>query len=127
SRCSFRGLASSRWRLRDLSDPDADLWPEVKGNILHGAVRLLTESRDDEGNFRVTPEAALEQAWRKERPKGLLKGERLERYTKSRMLLALHAFCEKEREYVKRSGTKVSSLEGPELRLEYPGFSIVGI
>ena len=61
------------------------------------------------------------------RPKGLLRGERLARYTKQRLKKILDTFCEKERDYFTRSGTTVLSLEGPPLRLEFPEFNLIGI
>jgi RecB family exonuclease len=126
SRCSFIALAQFRWRLRDLREPDTELWPDVRGNILHEAVRILVESRDGEGNFSESPENALESAWALRRPKGLLRGARVESYVKRKLKLLLIAFCEKEREYVKRAQTKVLGLENIEFEIPFDGFSVVG-
>lgn len=120
SRCGFMGLAGSRWRLKEAREPGAELWPEVKGNILHKAVRIMLEERKP-------AQAALQEAWELERPKGLLKGKRLAAYTQARLLAVLESFWEKEKEYQERAGTRVASLEGPELRIEYPEFTIKGI
>ena len=122
SRCGFRGLSAGRWRLWDLRDPGTDLWPEVKGNILHRAVKILLETK-----LKKTPFEALERAWVLERPKGLLQGSRLANHVKGKLLQTLKTFIEKENEYVSRSGARVLSLEGPELRLDYPDFSLIGI
>jgi RecB family exonuclease len=126
SRCSFIALAQFRWRVRDLREPDTELWPDVRGNILHEAVRILVESRDGSGNFSETPENALEKAWSLRRPKGLLRGARIESYVKRRLKLLLIAFCEKEREYVQRAQTKVLGLENIEFEIPFEGFSVVG-
>jgi len=127
SRCAFRGIAAGRWGLWDTREPEGELWPEVRGNILHAAVKILLESRDHQGHFSVLPSDALEQGWRLQRPKGLLKGKRIESYQKSKLLRVLETFCEKEREYVQRAGTTIASLEGPALRMEFPEFAIIGI
>jgi RecB family exonuclease len=126
SRCSFQGLAYHRWKLRDLRDPDTELWPEVRGNILHQAVKHLLTSRDGDGQFTLSVEDALERAWKEIPPKGLLRSQRVERYVRSRMLKVLHVFCEKERDYFSRARAKIVSLDDQRLSLDYPEFRIVG-
>jgi len=126
SRCPMQALAYHRWRLKDTREADAELWPEAKGNILHEAIRLLMLSRGNEGQFTLSVSDALDQAWQSQRPKGLIRSNRMERYLKSRLALALDAFCAKEREYFDRAGTKVVSLDDMMLRLEYEDFAIVG-
>jgi RecB family exonuclease len=127
SRCGFQGLVRARWRLSDVEEPEADLWRNARGNILHRAIRILIETRDEEGRFTVEPARAIDEAWELERPRGLFRGERLARFVKARLLLLVRAFCEKEREFHGKARTRVLSLEGPELRLEYPDFVIKGI
>jgi hypothetical protein len=127
SRCSFQALAYHRWNVRDVREPDGELWPDVRGTILHEAVRILLTSLNPQDEFTILPREALEQAWRLKRPKGLIRTERIERYVKARMLLVLETFCEKERDYLKRSGTHPFSLEDVSLRLDYPEFSIHGL
>jgi ATP-dependent helicase/DNAse subunit B len=126
SRCSFQGLAYHRWKLRDLRDPDTELWPEVRGNILHQAVKHLLESRDEDGNFTLRTDQALERAWKEIPPKGLLKSRRVESYVRSRMLRVLDVFCTKEHEYFSRARAKTISLDNLSLALEYPEFRMVG-
>jgi RecB family exonuclease len=126
SRCSFQGLAYHRWKLRDLREPDTELWPEVRGNILHQAVKHLLQSRDGDGQFTLGIEDALERAWREMPPKGLLRSLRVERYVKSRMLRVLQVFCEKERDYFARARARIVSLDDQSLRLDYPEFRLVG-
>jgi ATP-dependent helicase/DNAse subunit B len=126
SRCSFQGLAFHRWKLRDLREPEAELWPDVRGNILHEAVQRLLESRDAEGNFTVTPAEALDRAWASKPPYGLLRSPRIESYARSRMLDVLGIFCAKERDYFTRAGARSVSLENLKLRLDYPEFAVVG-
>ena len=128
SRCGFTGLAKGRWRLFDLREAEPELWPDVRGNILHLAVQRLLESRDADGNFARDPESALEEAWQTERPRGLLRGERLEQLARRKMLEVLQAFCVAERDYVSRAHTRVSSLEGPALRWKSAhGVEVTGI
>jgi len=126
SRCPFTALASARWRLRDAREPEAELWPDVRGELLHAAVKILVEARDPEGFFFKSPEVALEEAWREVQPGGLLRGERLRSYARATLVTVLAKFCEKERAYVQRANTSVLSLEGPEVRLEFPAFSVNG-
>jgi hypothetical protein len=126
SRCSFQALAFHRWNLRDIREPDSELWPDIRGNILHEAVRSLLENRDAEGKFWISPQEALFHAWKVKRPKGLLKSQRIESYVQSRMLKTLEAFCEKEREYVERSSSIPLVLDEMSLTLHYPDFSIRG-
>jgi RecB family exonuclease len=126
SRCSFQALAQYRWKLRDLREADTELWPDIRGNILHEAVRLLVESRDQEGSFSKSPEEALELAWTSKRPRGLLRGARIESYVKYRLKQVLIAFCEKEREYIQRAHTRVLGLENIKFEVPFEGFKVVG-
>ncbi len=126
SRCSFQALAQSRWKLHDLRLPEPDLWPDQKGNVLHRAVHLLVESRQGHEGFGLTPARALDQAWEDEKPRGLIRGRRLAEHARRKLLPVLETFCAKELEYAKRSGARVHSLEGPELRLDFPEFTVLG-
>jgi RecB family exonuclease len=126
SRCSFQALAQYRWKLRDLREADTELWPDIRGNILHEAVRLLVEARDPEGNFSKSPDEALELAWASKRPRGLLRGARIESYVKYRLKQVLIAFCEKEREYIQRAHTQVVGLENIKFEVPFEGFKVVG-
>ncbi len=134
SRCSFRGLGAGRWKLWDLRDPGIEPWPEVRGRILHLALRFLKESRhnmsfDAPGKIsgEKSPEQALSEAWNLERPLGMLHGARLVAHQKAKFLTLLEKFQEKEKEYCTRSQAQVFSLEGPELRLEAPEFTLHGV
>jgi len=126
SRCSFQALGYHRWKLRDLREPDTELWPDVRGNILHEAVKVLLQSMDSEGHFRILPREALDRAWKAKRPLGLIRSPRVENYVRSRMETVLEVFCEKEREYIQRAGTRAVSLEDLFFRLEYLNFHVVG-
>ncbi len=119
SRCSFQALALNRWKLWDVREPDTELWPEVRGNILHEAVRLLLSER-------ISISEALGRAWERKRPKGLLQGKRIENYVKSKMFRVLEGFLEKEKDYLERSGAKIHSLDDREVKLEHPQFSVIG-
>ena len=127
SRCAFLGLTGGRWDLWDLREADAELWSHVRGNILHHAVQLLMESRAKNGDFSITVENALDQAWQKEKGRGLLRGGRLAFYAKARLIPFLEKFCEQERIYLSRSGVQVLAIEDPEkLVLEYPCAKVSG-
>src|SRR6185437_244127 len=83
-------------------------------------------SRDSDGNFTLTAEDAIDQAWSAKRPKGLLRGARIEAYVKRKLAVLLRVFQEQERKYVQRAQTRVVALEDIELKMDYPGFSVVG-
>lgn len=121
SRCGFRGLAASRWKLWDIRDPGIDLWPEVRGNILHGAVQILTQNKD------ATPREALEMSLARERPRGLLQGKRLAKVIRAELLAVLENFNESEKSYAERSGVRLFQTEGPKLHYDCDKFSITGI
>ncbi len=134
SRCSFQALGFHRWKLSDVREPDTELWPEVRGNLLHEAVRLLLKSmnsveyRVQKGSavFSLTSAEALELAWQKKRPKGLIQSRRVEDYVKARLIQVLDVFCEKEIEYLGRSGAYPVSLDDLTIRAHYPKFTIMG-
>lgn len=126
SRCTLQSMALYRWKLSDLKEPDTELWPEVKGNILHEAVRLLKRSVGPNHEFEMNPQDALYQAWKKKQPQGLIKSQRVERYIQSRLVHVLNVFCEKEIEYMQRSETHCLSLDDQRLALHYPGFTLIG-
>lgn len=126
SRCSFQALGYQRWRLSDVREPDTELWPDARGNLLHEAVRVLMKTRDPKGAFQLSSEEALQYAWLKKPPRGLIKSQRVEDYVKTKLERILDAFCEKEKEYVLRSGTFPISLDDFRLRLDYPEVSIIG-
>jgi hypothetical protein len=130
SRCSFQALSYHRWRLRDVREPEPELWPDVKGNILHEAVRLLLVSLKEfpPGHFEfgISTQEALESAWKKQKALGLLRNARIEAYIQSRLLKVLNIFCEKEKAYLERSGSRPKGLDHLELKLHYPKFSLGG-
>lgn len=126
SRCGFQALAFHRWKLKDVREPGTELWPDVRGTLLHDAVRILMLSRSSSGHFAVLPAEALEQAWRRQRPLGLIRTQRVENYVRARMVKVLEVFCEKEREYFIKSQTRAISLDDLTLRLRYPNFSLRG-
>ena len=126
SRCGFQALAYHRWKLRDLQEPDADLWPEARGNILHDAVKRLVISRNDEGVFELSVANALSQAWHSQRPKGLMVSRRTESWVKSKLEKILQIFIMKEREYFAQSPSVPVALDQQKLHLILDGVTIVG-
>ncbi|MCM2323837.1 MAG: PD-(D/E)XK nuclease family protein [Oligoflexia bacterium] len=126
SRCPFQSLVMDRWRLRDAREPDCELWADSRGNILHEAVRILVDTRTEEGAFTVSPADALERAWKSKPPKGLLRSRSVERYLRARMRQVLEAFCEKEREYFDRARPRVLSLDNTRLEADFGGITVSG-
>jgi len=126
SRCPFQALALSRWKLWDQRESEIELWPEVRGNILHAAVRELLLSRDDKGVPQLSAREAISKAWLTVGPKGLMRGERIENYVKTRLLQVVSAFLEKEREYQERAGTRTIAMDDQEFRWEKDGITLVG-
>lgn len=141
SRCSFQALAYHRWKLADLREPDFEIWPEVRGQLLHEAVRLLMLSWDGAaGGFNLSAEQALASASQGFQLRGLLQGVRLRETIWRQLLKVLNQFLVKEAEYLKRSGAIPWKMEGQGaggvggvketrdlfLRLETPGWQIVG-
>jgi hypothetical protein len=127
SRCALQALGYQRWRVNDTREPEADLWPDVKGNLLHHSVRLLLQSRDAEGRFTLTAAQALDQAWAKRRPKGLLQGRRVELYARSRLEQVLSVFMEKELEFEARAGSRTRVLDDDlRFRVDFGDFVVKG-
>ncbi|MGE0616533.1 MAG: PD-(D/E)XK nuclease family protein [Bacteriovoracia bacterium] len=130
SRCAFQALGSYRWRLGDRREPMIEPWPEYKGRLLHKAVELLLLSRQPDGEFSVSVEAALERAWEHTRPQGMLDGRRLRGYAHARYLKVLHLFTEEEKRYWLRAKTEILSVEraiGGALTLNLPEAQIYGV
>lgn len=119
SRCAFIGGIKGRWRIYDLREPDGDLWPDQKGNLLHRTLEILLGSRSGT-NWGRTIESALDEAWRLEKPKGLLRSDRIEKNVKRRLIRVLEVVIRKEDEYHARSGTDVLSLEDRRDELSLP-------
>ena len=121
SRCAFQWVGLDRWKLRDLEEPDIELPPNIKGNILHAAAELLIRARNNQGIFSRSAEEVLEEVWKTKGLRGLLRGKRLEGYVKATVLKVLHKFMADEEAYVLRSRTQVLSLEDDtRLELELP-------
>ena len=68
----------------------------------------------------------IEAAWESQRPKGLLRGARIEAYVKRKLAVLLRVFQEQERKYIQRAQTRVLALEDVELKVDYDGFSVRG-
>lgn len=126
SRCPFQSLVYDRWGLSDGREPELELWADVRGTILHEAVKALVETRFEDGTFTLTPAEALEQAMHKVPPRGMMKSPRMIEYLKRRLVQVLEAFMEKEREYFERAKARVLALESDIYRLEFDGVSVYG-
>ena len=119
SRCAFTYLAQSIWKAEDRRESDVELWPEVRGQILHDAVTAVLATG-------ATPSAALEAAWSKSKLRGLISSVRVEKLMKRRLIEIITLFKEKEDEYKERSETKTISLDDQELTLNRAGIEIQG-
>jgi hypothetical protein len=126
SRCGFVGLAQGRWRLEDLKAPSTALWPEERGRILHEAVKVCVEHRDPSGAFLISAQEALEQAWKKISPRGLLPARRFRAMAERSMLRVLESFMEVEREWYVRVKAEPIALDQEELRLRGENYIIRG-
>lgn len=128
SRCAFQALGAYRWSLRDYREAGYDLWPDIRGIILHKAVEILVSSYSKDFTSLPSFSECVDSAWSLKKPKGLLFSPQMEEYHKSRMVKILEAFYQKEKEYLKRSGARVLSLEEREgLSLEIEGVRVQGI
>jgi len=126
SRCGFVGLAQGRWRLEDLKAPSTALWPEERGRILHEAVKLCIEHREEAGGFLISAQEALEQAWKKISPRGLLPARRFREMAQRSMVRVLESFMEVEREWYSRVKAEPIALDQEELRLRGENYIIRG-
>jgi RecB family exonuclease len=126
SRCPFVGMAQGRWRLDDIKMPAPSLWPEERGKLLHEAVRLLMQTRDEAGRFTLSCSEALEKAWQAALPRGLLPSRRFRENARRGMLRVLEAFSEVEREWQQRVGTTPVALDQEEIRYGTDDYIISG-
>jgi ATP-dependent helicase/DNAse subunit B len=127
SRCAFQALGYQRWRVNDTREPEAELWPDVRGNLLHQAVAKILVSRDAEGQFTLTAAQVLDEVWSKRKPKGLLQGRRVESYAKYRLAQVLNVFMEKEREFQTRAMSRTRVLDDAlRFRVNFGDFIVKG-
>lgn len=120
SRCAFLGLATQRWKLEDEKDPESELWPEVKGQILHRAVEYMVRDR-------LSSRDSLDRAWKEVGTQGLLQSQRLKKFIQDRLLVVLDAFWEEEKKYRNRSGARSIGIEEKEpLTLSIAGGTLKG-
>ncbi len=126
SRCAFLALGFDRWKLKDLREAGREPWPEVRGSILHQAVRELVSSYDGAGKFALPIEEALERAWGKTGPKGLLRSDRLRKNVRARWNEILSTFAEKDLNYLNLSQARPLLLDEGRMSLEIAGTRVVG-
>src|SRR6185503_7405491 len=85
SRCSFQALAYSRWKVRNLQRSGLDYWPQEKGKLLHDAVKLMLTQHLD-------VEEALNQAYQKVQPRGLIQSPRIFLFRHAKLIEILKRF-----------------------------------
>jgi len=119
SRCFFMYVGRDRWKLDDERSPEVDLWPEVRGQILHDAVGFVLRDR-------LSPTQAVQQAWDKTKLKGLVMSGHNKVAQMKRLSFIVEKFAQKEKEYQERAMTKIQSLDQDELVLQVGEVSIQG-
>lgn len=119
SRCAFTYLAMNVWKAEDRRRSEIDLWPEVKGQILHDSVTEVLKTG-------AKPADAVNTAWEKNHLRGLIPSQRLEKLLKRRLIEVVTLFKEKDDEYKERSETKTLSLDDTELVIERAGVKLQG-
>lgn len=113
--CGAVSLVRDRWRLRDLEEVGPEIQPSARGQLLHDAVRRLIQSRGADGTVGLTASEALDQALEKIRLRGLMRGGRVRRVARARLLPILDAFLAEESAYFARSGARPIALEEKEI------------
>ncbi len=126
SRCPFLALTYTHWQLRDLKEPDIELWGNVRGTLLHKSVEILVGSRNKDGEFSKSPQEALQEAWLLKPPMGMISRPKIEAYLKQKLIKVLEIFCEEESKYAKRSCTSVMSIEDMHLQINLDGVNVQG-
>jgi len=99
SKCPFLSLFYDRWRVRDVEDADLELPALQQGIFLHEVVRRLVAFLDQNPGKSPDLHAMIEAVWREKRPEALLRGERLERLARRRLIPILENFLDSERIY----------------------------
>jgi len=126
SRCPFRALTRSIWKLEDIRDPEKDGWPDEKGRLLH----LLAEKtiREDwlnlsEKELRQKVRATL----KKDPIRGLIRATRIFDAFERDCFERIKAFSLKEKEYLERGQRRIFQLESREpLKIIIDGIEIKG-
>jgi RecB family exonuclease len=121
SRCSFLGLPQARWRLLEREQADWELWPRVRGVLMHHAVEQLVRELESGANAAADGAARelIERVWQSTWSGALSRGEvpgwirspQLEMQIERQALLVLSKFLEKELEYRSRAGTRCVAAE----------------
>ncbi len=122
SRCSFLGLPQARWKLLEREEADWELWPRVRGVLLHHAVEQLVRELESGAAASFADGSAqslVEQVWRSTWQGALARGEvsgwirspQLELQIERQSVLVLSRFLEKELEYRSRAGIRCVAAE----------------
>jgi hypothetical protein len=125
SRCGFKGLLAKRWRLNDLREPEIELWPDIRGTLLHAAVhQVLLAKREGR---EISSAQALELAFELAPPRGLLGGARVRAQVLRTLRRVLDEFLIQEQKHQEFAQTQIEYLDR-ELRLEsvFEGVRVVG-
>ncbi len=126
SRCGFVGLAQARWKLRDLRSASPELWNEVRGIVLQEAINAILKDYQNTGTLALTADEALESAWSRFVPQGLIRSPRFVSQCKREMRPAVARFLEVEREERARVNLRIRSLDQETLIYETPHAKLKG-
>ncbi|MBU6375487.1 MAG: PD-(D/E)XK nuclease family protein [Bdellovibrionales bacterium] len=113
SKCSYLGMLSGRWRISELEEPDWELWPRVRGVLLHRAVEQIVRCWEEIASAAETTER-VSSIWKSVWTSALSRGDvpgwiqspQLERQIHRKAVEVLLQFVEAEREYRSRSGVR---------------------
>jgi len=123
SRCPWVGVAQARWKLRDLRIASPEMWAEVRGNVLQEAINAILRHYQASGSLSLSAQDALELAWKKWVPHGLIRSPRFIEQSKREMLPVIDRFIEVEREERARTNLKIEALD--DRSLTYRSGSVV--
>ena len=121
TRCPFQALVYHRWRLEDLRLPSAELRPDVKGALLHQAVREMVKNFTPESDATFTSPELFQP-----HPPGLYRTKLIYYYNRLKLEKVLKSFWVRDLAYRKRSGAVPLSLDDQSLFLQFDEFTVVG-
>lgn len=121
SRCAFQALFYHRWKLEDLREASAQMWPDVKGLLLHRlAEELVLKPHDN-------LDEVIERVWSETQFKGYHQKAPVVRFEKRRLKEIAEVFLAKDQDYRACSGAEPWLIESKEaLKRDFDGVEIRG-
>lgn len=118
SRCSFLGLLYGRWKLSEKEEADWELWPRVRGALLHRAAEKIVLAVQEKPDLPGADELANEvwgnvwlEALQTENIPGWIHSPQLSVQVRRTAVSILKTFIAKELEYRSRSGIRSVAME----------------